>query len=318
MYFPYVRGRQFELLALKELVMNNLIGEKIIPIIEPVKLSPTLINTIEAFIERGRKVAIVRNPAVGSFDDDWVECDVNSKVTNLKQRFDSYFCSDNVIKSVIIKDDAPGLLKALDDVGMKRNNMLAVLQDRDYIEAFEKIFSLELPGYIVVPDERIYTRRIHSDRKILLDDKFIRKERNADYQNNTDEFFSDDHLCYEEEKYFGFSDYSVIGSEYMEAGFAPYAVAIHIVYFDGEENLRVHHFVSESNDDISNPAMKYYEALRSLYGWYQENEDSIFLTRGFSAFLQHYEEETYPGLGTVKKLSLMHHLELMSRYLEGV
>lgn len=38
MYLPYLRGRQNELLALKELVNNDLIGDKIIPIIEPIKL----------------------------------------------------------------------------------------------------------------------------------------------------------------------------------------------------------------------------------------------------------------------------------------
>ena len=29
------------------------------------------------------------------------------------------------------------------------------------------------------------------------------------------------------------------------------------------------------------------------------------------------EEQSYPGLGVVKKLSLMHHLELVGRYLDG-
>ena len=37
MYFPYLRGRQFELIALRELLENDLIGDKIIPIIEPIK-----------------------------------------------------------------------------------------------------------------------------------------------------------------------------------------------------------------------------------------------------------------------------------------
>lgn len=29
-----------------------------------------------------------------------------------------------------------------------------------------------------------------------------------------------------------------------------------------------------------------------------------------------YRREAYPGLGTVKKLSIMHHLELIGRYLD--
>ena len=38
MYFPYIRGRQYELLALSELATNNLLNNCIIPIVKPVKL----------------------------------------------------------------------------------------------------------------------------------------------------------------------------------------------------------------------------------------------------------------------------------------
>ena len=46
MYFPYLRGRQFELIALRELLEKRLIGDKIVPIIEPVKLTSTLVKTL--------------------------------------------------------------------------------------------------------------------------------------------------------------------------------------------------------------------------------------------------------------------------------
>ena len=36
MYFPYVRGRQYELLALRELVSKDLLSSNILPVIEPV------------------------------------------------------------------------------------------------------------------------------------------------------------------------------------------------------------------------------------------------------------------------------------------
>lgn len=56
MYFPYVRGRQYELLALRELIENDILSSKIIPVIEPVKLSPTLLKTIEAFVKKIRSL----------------------------------------------------------------------------------------------------------------------------------------------------------------------------------------------------------------------------------------------------------------------
>lgn len=51
MYFPYLRGRQFELIALRELVEKGVLSSRITPIIEPVKLSSTLVKTIEAYGE---------------------------------------------------------------------------------------------------------------------------------------------------------------------------------------------------------------------------------------------------------------------------
>lgn len=111
----------------------------------------------------------------------------------------------------------------------------------------------------------------------------------------------------------GFADYSVVGEEYNDTGFAPHAVAIHIVYFDTDDSLHVRHFVSDSNDDISDPAGKFQEALSKLVEW---NKEKQLGTVAMKEFEDLYCREAYPGLGTVKKLSIMHHLELIGRYLD--
>lgn len=67
MYFPYIRERQYELLALRELATKNLLENCITPVVESVKLSPTLIKTIEEYIRNEKQLAIVGNPTVGSF-----------------------------------------------------------------------------------------------------------------------------------------------------------------------------------------------------------------------------------------------------------
>lgn len=56
MYFPYLRGRQFELIALRELLEGKRISEKVIPIIEPVKPSSTLLKTLETFVKMIEKL----------------------------------------------------------------------------------------------------------------------------------------------------------------------------------------------------------------------------------------------------------------------
>ena len=317
MYFPYVRGRQYELLALKELVANNLIGEKVIPIVEPVKLSPTLISAMAAFVDTNRKLAIIRNPAVGSFISDYMNAKPGTKEESYRDRFDAAFDDLNIIKSIIINNGSHQLLDFWGEHDVDKKDLLVVANNRDYLWLYEKYFVDMAPQYALIPDESAFKRKVRRN-KVRLDDKFEKQERTSDYQDATDEFFSEDHIYYNEDGFEGFADYSIVGDEFSEKGFAPYAVAIHIVYFADDMTLRIKHFVSDSNEDPRNPALKFYEAVAKLANWYRNENPNVPLTLGIQTFLEHYDNQTYPGLGTVKKLSLMHHLELMSKYLDEV
>lgn len=317
MYFPYLRGRQYELLALRELAVNKLLGEEIIPIIEPVKLSPTLVNTMADFIKASHHLSVIRNPVVGTFLSDLQDVQDKTKEANYKQRFAEQYENELIIKSLIMQRNAKSLLMYWDKQGINKKDLLVINTDRDYLDLYESAFGEVIPRFVLMPDESIFRRKVRH-HKVLLDDKFEKQGRNADYLDNDDEFFSDDHLYYKEDGFVGFSDYSVVGNEYLEAGFAPYAVAIHIVYFGNNGSLRIKHFVSNSNEDITNPALKFYEAVSKLAKWYNTDPHPVKLTEGLKIFLQHYEQQTYPGLGTVKKLSIMHHLELMGKYLSEV
>lgn len=312
MYFPYIRGRQYELLALRELAANNLLGNFVMPVIEPVKLSPTLIKTIAEYIRVKHPVAVIRNPAVGSFMKDYKEAKADSNEEAHKKEFIKLYEDTLIVKAIIMRGDTPSLLSHWDKNGVQKQELLVINTDRDYLDLFDQEFGRNNPRYALIPDESTFRRRIKHNR-VILDDKFEKQNRNADYQEAEDEFFSEDHLYFDDDGLKGFADYSIIGNNYQEAGFAPYAVAIHIVYFAADNSLRIKHFVSDSNEDISNPAKKFYEAVSKLNDWYQANH--FPLTLGLSTLLQHYENQTYPGLGSVKKLSVMHHLELMGKYL---
>ena len=315
MYFPYLRGRQYELLALRELVTNHCLDATVVPIVEPVKLSPTLVNVMGDFIKESHPLAVIANPAVGSFQKDLENVQEGSKEATYKQRFNEQYGDGFIINSAIMQRDASDVISGWTSQGVAASDMLIINTNRDYLDMYETYFQEQAPRYALIPDESAFRRKIRHN-KVLLDDKFEKQERNSDYKKVTDEFFSDDHLYYKDDRYVGFSDYSVVGNEYLEAGFAPYAVAIHIVYFAPDRTLRVKHFVSDTNEDITNPALKYYEAVKKLAEWYYSSDPHpVELTRGLQTFLDHYEAESYPGLGTVKKLSLMHHLELMGRYL---
>lgn len=305
MYFPYFRGRQYELLALKELALGELISDKIIPVIEPIKFIPALHASITAFNNAKLQFGLILNPNVGDLvaeDDD----SINLLVDKLS-------LSKMIIPSVLINESTKETITKLKQKDIPNQKILAVLDRHDYLNIYCSLFEQAAPYYTLCPDERLIRRKVKQN-KILFEDCFNKRNRNADYPE--DEFFSDNHLDLEADNYVGFGDYSIVGSEYIETGFAPYAVAIHIVYFAEDSSLRIKHFISDSNDDISDVAGKFYQAVTKLHNWYRKGQKKQ-LTTGLQILLEHYKNGTYPGLPTLKKLSIMHHLELVGKYLDG-
>lgn len=65
MYYPYLRGRQYELIGLRELCEKKLLTN-VIPVLEPVKASATLLSTIQTFKNMNKKIILIRNPSVGT------------------------------------------------------------------------------------------------------------------------------------------------------------------------------------------------------------------------------------------------------------
>lgn len=300
MYFPYFRGRQYELLALKELAQKGLISKYVIPVVEPIKISPTLKNTIQSFEKADLDLAMILNPAVGDFADSDA-----SSLLEIK--------SDSIIPAVIFNESAEETFISMEKLGMNKNTVLSVLNNQDYVDYFKEIYSDDDPAYVLLPDER-RMRRAVKENKVLFEDKFNKQSKNSDYLKCEDEPFSEDHIFFKDEGYKGFGDYSIVGDNYEEGGFSPRAVAIHIVYLSDENELRIHHFVSDSNYDIADIAGKFYEAVTKLLDWYNKGQERQ-RTNALSTLIDYAQKGYYPGLPTIKKLSIMHHLELINKYL---
>jgi len=306
MYFPYLRGRQYELLALKELAGGRLLSKSVVPVVEPIKLTSTFDGTLRAFADGQRRIAFIFNPAVGDF----------AGAKNFVEVFNARVDSINyVVPALLMSKNTDEALQSLVAKGIAQSDITVILDKRDFLDMYKKHFAGTAPQYTLFPDER-QIRRTATQGKVMFEDKFIKQEKNADYEAVPDEFFSEDHLYFSKEGYVGFGDYSVVGNAFDEAGFAPKAVAIHIVYFANDDILRIRHFVSDSNMDIKDVAGKYYEAVTKLANWYHDGHQAQ-ATSALSTFINHYENGYYPGLPTIKKLSIMHHLELMSKYLDG-
>lgn len=304
MYFPYFRGRQYELLALKELATSKLITPSVVPVVEPVKLIPALNNSLAAFEKSSLPIGLILNPNVGDLADE---------AETINQLLDRLGANAKTIPSVLLNESTEAIMQKLMEKNILEKDILAVLNNRDYLDIYCDLFNEDFPKYTLCPYDRTIRRSV-SKNKVLFENRFNKKSRNADYPK--DEFFSDDHLDYMNDGYLGFGDYSIVGDEYIESGFAPYAVAIHIVYFADDNSIRIKHFISDSNDDISDVAGKFYEAVSKLYSWYNNGQERQ-ITTGLQTLLNHYTNRTYPGLPTLKKLSIMHHLELIGKFLDG-
>ena len=308
MYFPYLRGRQFELIAIRELIENSLMGDKVIPIIEPVKMSSTLVKTLVAFSDNKKNISFIYNPQVGNFSTD-TKKDANTKqLEQLKE----VIKKPNIIDTHYLCKNSERTLKNWFEKGRNVSDIMIIANDEDVLPIYAELFANDTPRFTLIKDETEFRSEVHYNR-VLMANKFKKQSRNTDYAKKEDEPFSNDHLYYKNDGYVGFSDYSIVGDDYIDTGFAPYAVAIHIVYFDENKKLRVKHFISDTNDDISDPARKFAEAVTKLIKW---NEVAKLDTYAMKQFTDLCYNETYPGLGTVKKLSLMHHIELMSDFLD--
>lgn len=308
MYFPYLRGRQYELIAIRELLVQEKLSEKVIPLIEPVKFSATLINTLGVFNDKNKKFALILNPEVGTFKEEFVigdKINLIEKLENTLENNREFYATTIMNKNFKPEDN---FLES-----RKFDNQVVICKNVDDLKAYKNNYGEFNIAYNIILENSRLKREI-SGEKVKLCDNFTKLSRNTDYSNDEDEFYSDDHIYFRDDEYVGFSDYSVVGEAYSESGFAPYAVAIHIVYFDQEYNLRIRHFVSDSNLDPTNPAGKFKEALTKLVKAVEKGE--IQSSLAIEEFKRLYDTQSYPGLGTVKKLSIMHHLELVGNYLD--
>ena len=294
-YYPYLRGRQNELIALRELATKKLLSGNIIPIVEPLTVSSTFLSTLKAFRDNNLKLAVIMNPEYGSFFQDNDKEDIKKEIINLLND------EDLVIKAYIMEND-------LDLSNKDIHNLLIVNKKHDSFDDIFKIFKDgNYPLITLIPDDRLFKRKLNSDNKVLLEDCFNKQARNSDYENEIDEFFSDG-LQLSDDGYDGFSDYSIVGKEYVESGFAPSTVVIHLVYYK-DDDLRIHHFTSANNDNVNDVAGMYGKSVEKLYNWNLKND--VYETEGLKNFLDSYIEQKYPGLGVVKRWSIMHHLQLI-------
>jgi hypothetical protein len=300
MYFPFIRGKQFELSSLRELA--PILPKDIYkPIIEPVRknLLP-LVKTIKSINQYNIEPIIIINPDIGDFES--VRINVYSELLSL----------DNTLKFVpcIKIDGGTDFKDEAKDITGEYAIFIADILEKEYHTLVNNA------EYAIIPKETIDAELVKLKKNIvLIDDPFQKKSRNADYKERS--IFSDIHTNLSERpNVIGFSDYTIVGSEYSEAGGPAYVVTIHLSYIDNEYNqMFIRHFSSPPSNSPANPGGKFSDAISNCISFIDKNPNIFDDTLGLKELRFFNERKHFPGLGQVKKTSIEHHIETLCNYL---
>ena len=311
MYYPYLRGRQFELITIRDLALEDAL-DKITPVIEPVKENLNSLNIANnIFFESGVEPFLILNPSVGEFSGDteyFLKYISNLENSMYKPAF-HYSDNEDYILECISKYNLEGSMIIGLDEFTKEDGLIELCSN----DSISHIMLLEPHRY------RTLDREIKGLNKtyIRLDDLFERQQKNADYLEILAHKFSEEHLYYRDDRYQGFSDFTVLSKEYIEGGSVPRAVVINLTYINEEMNdqIWIRHFTSDTNDSISNVQGKFAEATRKAIRFCEELP---LKNSGTEELKKYYEQSKYPGLGTVKKITIKNHLLVIKQYLDEV
>ena len=310
MYHPYFRGKQFELITVRE-TAAVMAEAGFVPIIEPVKETLNgLDRALTAVCEAGGSAITIVNPYHGDHSEDGAGISTLLKTKYLGKggvsagillkehmsRTDALNCYE------AHKDHSPVFIHAgfTDGKGLAED-IAEILSESQHV-FFEKYCGT------------LYRRHYRDGRRILLRDGFERR-RNADHPPR--EVFSELHLTYEDDGMDGFGDFLTVGDDYSEGGGPAYAVAIHLTLINPEEDdvMYIYHFVSDTKDTPTDPAGKFAQALAKLIKKLDSGASHLADTSAIAEFRDLHTKKHFPGLGQVKKLSMIHHIETMARYL---
>lgn len=311
MYYPYFRGKQFELVLLREMA-DFIASNSINPIIEFVKDNFSSVQRVLGnLVDSEAKFTVIINPLCGELvgEQDKILGFIEDVVPP------NY---ENMSLGYIVNLDT-GIQHLRETIrGGDRENYAII----HYGHADGGIISAEanssdnVKTHIFIDNytSKLYQRHFRRDgvRRVLIQDGF-RRMRNEDYPPN--EHFSDLHITYTDEGMDDFGDFLIVGDEYREAGGPAYAIAIHLTYLNSEEDMFVMHFISERTGSPVDPAGKFQEALEKLVAELDRQGTLLFSSEACNEYRTLFDSSHFPGLGYAKKLSMKHHLELLSDFL---
>jgi hypothetical protein len=308
MYFCILHSKLYEMLALRDLAKEIVASGAIMPVIEPNAVDKTLERALDAFVSATMDFCLIVNPENGKLTGMSI-ADAKSQIFEAYlEEYDNVFPTYNVSRSTTEADiedfcDTFADSRVFYFLSEPPKAVVAAIlaADPEYV--------LFLRGAVMPATKGQFTSAISADVR----EAFRAAPRNADYPDN--EFFSDAHVVIPNADYEHFGDYSITGRT-IEAGRAPYCVAIHYPYLNAgqADSLYIKHYKSDTNDTQTNPGGKYAEALAKLIADIQ-----VLGHRNRTATTLEYESDNAvhhnPGLAMLKRRGITQHIRLLISHL---
>lgn len=311
MYFPLLRGKQYELVALKEFAEANPGNQYLCPIIEPVRVLPdALVRAADVLSSNGFRYCIVLNPEKGDFALETNRFEVGDYL----HRFDDIAIKP--IPAFIADGKSAAVLEMIEKNGL--HEVMVIFEDTFDMdnESDAALCALDAVSYIVCGpvDSRSNKRFLMRTGKniIRLDDNFVVRKPNTAYRGVEEDPYTEEPFYYKNDHFYGFADYCVLPKAFAEGGTTPTAVAIHMTYQKRDDAIWVRHFVSDEAFDTSNIRDKFGNAANKVVSFYS----TVAPTNAAQWLIQN--SGRYPGLGVLKKITMKNHMELISNILPTV
>jgi len=310
-YHPYLRGKQFELVALRE-IAPVLQAHGFVPIVEPVREQVSgLSRALKTLSDHNVRSIVVANPQLGDHSSD------SAQVSQLIRGLDS---DETTVLPGIVATAEMSVSDVMRIWDAHRESSIVLVhagftEAEALAEAAANRGDISANIFLEHLSGKLYRRHFQGlGESILIRDGFTRM-RNRDYP--PEEQFSELHITYTMEGADGFGDFLIVGDNYSESGGPAYAVAIHLTYVDNarDKEMFVRHFKSDRQDTPQDPAGKFAEALAKLVDFLDSHPDRVLESSAVAEFRELHRSRHFPGLGYVKKLSMKHHIEVMADFI---
>jgi hypothetical protein len=313
MYFPVLHGAQNELLALEDAAVDVRTYRTIMPVLIPLGKESDLrrlTRLLKRYNRTNQPFCLVLNPRCCEGVAN--EAEIRSRLVNDVLRENRVYYPTLVATRTTRSSELAEFFQRFPDrdVCVFHEDEIA---DANALELLATTGTVRYNLFTQPGTGGTYRLCFPERTRVRIEDPF-EKRNNADYP--ADEAFTDSHMGYADDGLAGFGDYLIVGKK-LAKGFAPRAVTLHLTYRSPTGAVRIRHFVSDRVQTTEDTAGKYLEAVRKLVAWSEANADLVAFSGAVPRFRASRDEEHFPGLGTAKRLSIQHHLQLIARLLSG-